>query len=99
MLALNHTIRLWVVRRRHLLGDAQRVGEGGPQLGRELPPLVRNDGGRDPEPGHPMAQEGFGTGFGRNIRKGKCLKPAGVPIDHSQKIGTTLRFWERTDQV
>ena len=52
----------------------------GPQGTGKLPPLIRDDGGRNAKTGNPTSQEGSGAGQGGNVREWEGLNPAGEAV-------------------
>ena len=99
MEALNHAITLGVVGSGQVVGDAEEAGQLLPQTRSKLAPAISHDGGRDAETRHPVAQEGPGAGLGGDGGQRNRLHPAGEPVHHGEKIGVTLRFWQRAHEV
>ena len=98
-MSLNHPISLGMVGRRELAGDAEGACEVTPQVRGELTASVRDDGVRDPEPGHPVAQKGSGTCPGGDVSQGDRLQPPGITVDNGEKILVSLGLWERANDV
>ena len=90
METFDDTIRLGVIGRRPDPVDPKQGIELLPEVGLELPSLVRDNLGWDAESSNPMPEQGASTVLGSHGDQGNGFSPSGVAINNGEKVSMSL---------
>ena len=79
--------------------DAEEVGEGRPEVGRELRSSVGGHVAWDPEASDPVTGECSGAGLGVDGGQRDGLWPSGEPVNYGEQVGVPLGRRKRSNKV